>query len=87
MLRGPARARDMGARPGAMKAQMCLTKEMVEREELPMQHWRLQDDAAARRQQIDVRVHLHEAGFDGEVVYTLLNPEAYTFRMTMSASM
>ena len=73
--------------PGVMTAQMCFTKEMVERNELPMQH----GDCKTTKQQrsgntMSFAFACTNPASSGEGVYTFVSPEAYTFKMTMKTS-
>jgi hypothetical protein len=73
--------------PGAMNTQVCMTKDMVERNEMPMQH----GDCKMTKQQRSGNTMSFAFACDkppssGEGVYTFVNPEAYTFKMTMKTS-
>jgi hypothetical protein len=73
--------------PGAMNTQLCMTKEMVERNEMPMQH----GDCKMMKQQrsgntMNFAFTCEKPPSSGEGVYTFVSPEAYTFKMTMKTS-
>jgi hypothetical protein len=73
--------------PGAMTAQMCMTKEMVERNEIPMQHGDCKTTKQERRGNTTTFAFAcTNPPSSGEGVHTFVNPEAYTFKMTMKTS-
>jgi Protein of unknown function (DUF3617) len=78
----------MGAgAPGAMTGRLCMTKEMAERNDIPMQH----GDCKTTKQQrsgntMTFAFACTNPPSSGEGVYTFVNPEAYTFQMTMNTS-
>lgn len=78
----------MGAgAPGAMSAQLCMSKEMVERNEIPVQ----QGDCKTTRQQrsgntMTFAFTCANPPSSGEGTYTYVSPESYTFKTTVKTS-
>lgn len=73
--------------PGVMTAQMCMTKEMVERNEIPMQHGDCKTTKQERKGNTTTFAFAcTNPPSSGEGVYTLVSPEAYMFKMTMKTS-
>ena len=73
--------------PGAMTAQTCMTKDMVERNEIPAHH----GDCKTTKQQRKGNTTTYAFSCttppsSGEGQYTVVSPEAYTFKMTMNTS-
>ena len=73
--------------PGAMSVKMCMTKDMVERNEIPAQ----QGDCKTTRQQrsgnaINIAFSCANPPSSGEGQVTIVSPEAYTMKMTMKSS-
>jgi hypothetical protein len=73
--------------PGGMTARLCMTKEMAERNDIPMQH----GDCKTTKQQrsgntMTFAFACTNPPSSGEGTYTFVNPEAYTFKMTMNTS-
>ena len=73
--------------PGGTSVRMCMTKEMVERNEIPAQ----KGDCKTTRQQrsgntIKMAYTCTNPPSSGEGEYTVVSPEAYTTRMTMHST-
>jgi hypothetical protein len=74
--------------PGGMSAQMCLTKEMVERDELPAQHGSCKTTRQPRSgNTMKFAFECANPPSSGDGVYTFVSPEAYTVKMNMKMSM
>lgn len=77
----------MGGGPGAMSVKTCMTKEMVERNELPAQ----QGDCKTTLQQrsgntTKMAFTCTNPPSSGEGQYTIVSPEAYTMKMVVKSS-
>jgi hypothetical protein len=75
------------AGPGGMSTQMCMSKEMAERNEMPAQ----QGDCKTTKQQrsgntITMAWTCTNPPSSGEGRYTIMSPEAYTTKMTMRST-
>jgi|RhiMethySRZTD1v2_1073278.scaffolds.fasta_scaffold43683_2 hypothetical protein len=73
--------------PGGMSAQMCMTKEMIERKEVPMPR----SDCNTTQQErsgntLKFAFACTSPPSKGEGVYTFVSPEAYTVKMTIDTS-
>ena len=73
--------------PGGTSVRMCMTKEMVERNEIPAQ----KGDCKTTRQQrsgntIKMAYTCTNPPSSGEGEYTVVSPEAYTTKMTMRST-
>ena len=74
--------------PGGTSTRVCMTKEMVERNEVPTQ----QGDCKTSKQQrsgntIKMAWSCTNPPSSGEGHYTIVSPEAYTMKMTMRSAM
>ena len=73
--------------PGGMSARTCMTKEMVERDEIPAQ----QGDCRTTKQQrsgstIRMAFTCTNPPSSGEGQFTIVSPEAYTMKMTVQST-
>ena len=74
--------------PGGMTAQMCMTKQMVERNELPAQHGNCKTTRQPRTgNTLKFAFECTNPPSSGEGQYTFVSPEAYRVNMTMKMSM
>ena len=70
--------------PGSMSSRICLTKEMIERNELPADRGDCRMTKQERRgNTIHVAYQCSNPPSSGEGRYTVVNPEAYTMAMTV----
>jgi hypothetical protein len=73
--------------PGAMTSRMCMSKEMAERNEMPMQHGDCKTTKQERKgNTMTFAFACTNPTSSGEGVYTFMSPEAYAFKMTMNTS-
>ena len=83
-----ARGMKMGpGGPGGMSIRTCMTKEMVERNEVPAQ----KGDCKTTRQQrsgntINMAFSCANPPSSGEAQYTIVSPEAYTMKMAIKST-
>jgi len=75
------------AGPGGISTQMCLTKEMIERNAMPTER----SDCSVSKQQrsgntIRVTYQCGNPPSTGEGEYTVVSPDAYTMKMTVKTS-
>ena len=74
--------------PGAMSVKTCMTKEMVERNEIPAQ----KGDCKTTRQQrsgntINIAFTCTNPPSSGEGQFNIVSPEAYTMKMVVNSTM
>jgi len=73
--------------PGAMNVKTCMTKEMVERSELPAQHGDCKTTSQQRSgNTIKMAFTCTNPPSSGEGQYTIVSPEAYTMKMVVKST-
>lgn len=73
--------------PGAMSVKTCLTKDMVERNDVPAQHGDCKTTSQQRTgNTIKMAFTCTNPPSSGEGQYTIVNPEAYTMKMVVRST-
>jgi hypothetical protein len=73
--------------PGAMTVKTCMTKEMVERNELPAQQGKCKTTTEPRAGNVvKMKFTCTDPPSSGEGVYTFVSPEAYTSKLVVRTS-
>jgi hypothetical protein len=73
--------------PGSMSSRTCLTKEMVERDEMPTKYGECTTTSQSRSgNTMKFAFTCTQPPSSGEGTYTFLSPEAYTVKMTVQST-